>query len=130
MPGSSRVDTAMKVYAVVCKDTANVIAKELHMQGKLKLNGLKLAILDYNADQYDREALKIVEVFLSSTAGHVKKTEELDIDAFVTPNDYHCYGDADLLYLSRNPAHTIAQCTVCDKSKVLLDAGYVESIHL
>ena len=111
MPGSSRVNTAMKIYAVVCKDTGKVIAKELHMQGKLKLNGLKLAIIDYNADQEDRVALKIVDVFLSSSAGHIQETKTLDIDAFVTNNDYCHYGDADLLYLARNPTATIAQCT-------------------
>lgn len=101
----------MKVYAVVCSQTDNVIAQFIdHGKGRVKLNGIKLGILPHHVHHGERELLKVVNVYLSSTKGKMDQTKQLDPDAFVIEN-LSDYESADLIYLSRNPERDIALCT-------------------
>lgn len=101
----------MKIYAVVSKETDNVIAQFLdHGTEKVKFNGIKLGILDQQVHPDERELLKVVEVYLSSSKGKMDQTKQLDPAAFVIEN-LSDYEGADLIYLSRNPERDIALCT-------------------
>lgn len=101
----------MKVYAVVSKETGNVIANFLdHGKEKVKFNGIKLGILDQHVQPDERELLKVVEVYLSSSKGKMDQTKQLEPDAFIIEN-LGDYEGVDLIYLSRNPDRDIALCT-------------------
>lgn len=101
----------MKIYAVVSKETDNVIAKFLdHGTEKVKFNGIKLGILDQQVQPDERELLKVVEVYLSSSKGKMDQTKQLEIDAFIVETLSY-YEEVDFVYLSRNPERDIALCT-------------------
>lgn len=107
MSKSSRANTAMNVYAVVSKTTGNVVAKYLHQQGKLVLNGLKMSIMNYHDDHDVRVVLDVVEVYLSSNLRNIELTKALEIDSFAIDD-----GEMKLLFLSRDPARDIRLCKI------------------
>lgn len=101
----------MKIYAVVSKETDNVIAQFLdHGTEKVKFNGIKLGILDQQVHPDERELLKVVEVYLSSSKGKMDQTKQLDPDTFIVESLSY-YEEVDFVYLSRNPERDIALCT-------------------
>lgn len=100
----------MKVYAVVCKETNNVIANFLdHGIGKVKINDIKLGIMDHHAPYEERTVIKVAEVFLSSSKKNIDKLQQLDVDAFIVESTDH--EEVDFIYLSRDPERDIALCT-------------------
>lgn len=106
----------MKIYAVVCKKTGEVIAEHLHFRGNLKINDIRVGIADFYKYSVGMEdgVIGITEVFLSSSAEHISRLKTLPTGCFLSigiPEE-----NIDFLYLSQTPEKTLTQCGLPIKS--------------